>query len=47
MSKLHAFLFESGLTDDSYDEKMVEWMAVQFPKMLDVFSKLGCALDVT
>lgn len=39
---VHAFLFESGLSEYSHDETLVEWIAVQFPKMLDVLSGMGC-----
>lgn len=40
---IHAFLFESGLHEnwkhDAYghDEMYVDWIAVQFPKMLQAF----------
>ncbi len=42
---IHAFLFESGLDGNSYwhngrddhPEQMVQWMALQFPKMLKAF----------
>lgn len=33
---VHAFLFESGLAENSYwaqDEELVDWIAIQFPKM--------------
>lgn len=36
---IHAFLFESGLTDTSHNEEIVEWIAVQFPKLLKAFNK--------
>lgn len=40
---IHAFLQESGLWgQNSWDEEqMVDWMALQFPKILKVFSDLG------
>lgn len=38
---LHAFLFESGLTDKSYDELMVEWFASQFNKISKAFEEAG------
>lgn len=44
----HAFLFESGLWECceheqfGHDEMMIDWFAVQFPKMLKVFKKAGC-----
>lgn len=34
---IHAFFSESGLKGYYNDELLVEWLAVQFPKMLDVF----------
>ena len=37
---IHAFMFESGLGADSewaHNEEMVDWIAQQFPKMLDAF----------
>lgn len=46
---VHAFLFESGLHENwekeaGHDETMVDWIAVQFPKMQAVFIKAGCAM---
>lgn len=43
---IHAFLFESGLHEnwkhDTYghDESYVDWIAVQFPKLLKVFREV-------
>lgn len=46
----HAFLNESGLSDNAsvpgcawakYEE-MVDWIAIQFPKMYEVFKKCDC-----
>ena len=44
---IHAFLYESGLegnTNDSenwaQNEEMVDWIAIQFPKILKVFKLL-------
>lgn len=39
---VHAFLFESGLAHNSWarDEEIIDWMALQFPKMAEVFEKL-------
>ena len=40
---IHAFLFESGLhenwehKENGHDETVVDWIAVQFPKLLAVF----------
>lgn len=45
---IHAFLFESGLHENfehkqfGHDETMIDWVAVQFPKMLAAFKELGC-----
>lgn len=46
---IHAFLFESGLdmqsgeTDSwAQNETMVDWIALQFPKMLKAFQDTGC-----
>ena len=45
---VHAFLFESGLHEcfehkaSGHEETMVDWIAVQFPKMLKVFKDAGC-----
>lgn len=44
----HAFLFESGLHENfkhetfGHEETMVDWIAVQFPKLLEVFKKADC-----
>lgn len=47
---IHAFLNESGLQDSSYkydgawanNEEMVDWIALQFPKMLKAFKEADC-----
>ena len=47
---VHAFLNESGLKHNAVaneeawakNEEMVDWIAIQFPKILEVFKKLGC-----
>lgn len=45
---IHAFLYESGLganyEHQSYGHKetMVDWIAIQFPKILEVFKEVGC-----
>ncbi len=47
---IHAFLFESGLSSDTgccigawaEHEEMVDWFAIQFPKILKVFEEVGC-----
>lgn len=45
---IHAFMYESGLwrnTSDietwSMNEEMVDWIAIQFPKMQDAFRQAG------
>lgn len=40
---IHAFFFESGLGDESFgkNEELVDWIAMQFPKMAEVFEELG------
>lgn len=45
---VHAFLYESGLAGNSLkmvdgwanNEEMVDWIAIQFPKILKVFQEL-------
>ena len=39
----HAFLHESGLSGNSWakDEEVVDWIALQFPKLLKVFEQCG------
>ena len=37
---VHGFLAESGLSKYSDDEILVEWIAIQFPKMLETFKKV-------
>lgn len=46
---LHAFLNESGLKANSsgtecwaMNEEMVDWFAIQFPKIQEVYKKMGC-----
>lgn len=38
---IHAFFFESGLIEYSDNENIVNFIAVQFPKLLDIFKKVG------
>ncbi len=40
---VHAFLFESGLTQESWagNEEIVDWIAYQFPKLCKAFKKAG------
>lgn len=42
---IHAFLYESGLDTCSWagNEEMVDWMALQFPKMMKAFIEAGCS----
>ena len=37
---IHAFLFESGLACYGSDEKIVDWIAAQYPKLKEVFERL-------
>jgi hypothetical protein len=45
---IHAFLFESGIgfsfktTEVGHCETMVDWFAIQYPKILKVFKEVGC-----
>lgn len=39
---VHAFFSESGLDDFSNNEQLVDWIAMQFPKMEKVFKDVGC-----
>lgn len=47
---VHAFLFESGLFNNTYNtdggwaknEEMVDWIATQFPKLLEAFKEAEC-----
>lgn len=39
---IHAFLFESGLSEMSYDETFVDWIAAQFPKIMETFKEADC-----
>lgn len=42
---VHAFLNESGLTQYSYDETLVEFIAMQLPKINKVVEKLMADMD--
>lgn len=37
---IHAFFSESGMSDYCHNELLVDWIAVQFPKMFQVFNEL-------
>lgn len=41
---IHAFLFESGLDTccEWVCEEMVDWIAIQFPKIMQVFKEADC-----
>jgi len=41
---VHAFLFESGLSNNSWadNEEIVDWLAIQFPKLQAVFNAAQC-----
>jgi hypothetical protein len=42
---IHAFLFESGLAENSewaQNEEMVDWFAIQMPKLLKAFGDADC-----
>lgn len=47
---IHAFLFESGLSSNTgycigpwaEHEEMVDWFAIQSPKIFKVFEEVGC-----
>ena len=41
---LHAVLFESGLSANSWgeNEEIVDWFAIQFPKLEALFQQAGC-----
>jgi hypothetical protein len=46
---IHAYLMESGLNGSANgvdcwarNEEMVDWIALQFPKILETFEKIGC-----
>ena len=38
---VHAYLYESGLHDYANDELIVDWIALQFPKMKKLFEELN------
>lgn len=46
---IHAFLAESGLQANfehcnrfGHDETMIDWVAIQFPKLMKAFKAAGC-----
>lgn len=43
---IHAFLAESGLRSNcsfAENEELVDWIAIQFPKLAKAFAAAGCA----
>ena len=49
---LHAFLYESGLRENTFkigawaeNEEMVDWMAIQFPKLYKIYKELDILGD--
>ena len=40
---IHCALFESGMEEWAYDEQLVYWISIQFPKLSELFRKM----DVT
>lgn len=41
---IHAFFFESGLTEYGGDEILVDFIAQQFPKLQQIFNETGCLM---
>ena len=39
---IHAFFHESGLVDYCQDEDLVNWLALQAPKMIKAFQEANC-----
>ena len=39
---IHAFFNESGLNEYMRDETLVDWIAVQIPKMTKIMAEAGC-----
>ena len=39
---LHAFFHEAGVDNYSADETLVDFIAMQFPKMKELFEEVGC-----
>lgn len=37
---LHAFFFESGLSEYARDEKIIDFLAYQIPKIVDIYKNL-------
>ena len=45
---IHAFFEESGLDNYSEDEELVQWLAIQFPKLLNTFENVNekCMIEM-
>lgn len=41
---IHAFFEESGLDEYSENEELVQWLAIQFPKLVDTFEQINDTL---
>ena len=39
---IHAFFCESGMSEWCSNEQLVDWLAWQFPKLLEAFKKTDC-----
>lgn len=39
---VHAYFIEAGLANYSCDETLVDWLAVQIPKIVGTFKELNC-----
>lgn len=39
---VHAFFIEAGLNEYYSDEQLVDWIAIQFPKILKAFQEAEC-----
>lgn len=39
---IHAFLYESGFVAYYNDELLIDYLAIQFPKLLEIFKEQGC-----
>lgn len=44
---IHAFLYESGLYKLCFNEKLVNWIALQLPKIIDVFLEVDGIFNST
>lgn len=43
---IHAFFEESGLDEYSENEELVQWLAIQFPKIAEVFGILDFTKEI-